>query len=338
MVVVFVSVGVRVIVNVEALNMVESVGNVTRHRKAAIVYKVEDERGKRYVLRWVPVVSGETIAHAYQMWLSDLAKFRGLPLCEYCEHKEFVKHCQAELFGSREWEVKLKELVSSKEGYDPHEVEKTILKNCIVEDVGGFLYPGRPTPVKRTSRFSTGYMVPAMDAIERVALEPQFHVRHAPKAQQVVGQAQMPYYVEVSSAVYTLTFNLDVDGIGSTSMIRVERVIEGEELRNRVECALDALALMLDSKLFGAKLTRFNPVMEYDTVLATVSKTYPFVVSPPANVNFIKETVNRVEKFKSYFNTDIYVIGYGQVREVERVSTILELMERVKAKVVEWLA
>jgi len=176
-----------------------------------------------------------------------------------------------------------------------------------------------------------------MDAIERVALEPQFHVRHAPKAQQVVGQAQMPYYIEVSSAVYTLTFNLDVDGIGSTSMIKIERVVEGEELRNRVECALDALALMLDNRLFGAKLTRFNPIIEYDMVLATVSKTYPFVVSPPANVNFVEETTNRIKKFKSYFDTDVYMIGYGQVGEIERVSTILELMERVKAKVTEWL-
>ncbi len=337
----FVSVGIRVVVNVEALNMVESVGNVTRHRKAAIVYKSESQEGGRrvvrYVLRWVPVVSGESVAHAYQVWLAQLAKARGLPLCEYCEHGEFVKHCQAELFGSRDWEARLRELVKAKDGYDPHEVERAIVANCVVEDVGGFLYPGRPTPVKRTSRFSTGYMVPALDAIEKVALEPQFHVRHAPKAQQVAEQAQMPYYVEVGSAVYSLTFNLDVDGIGKTSMIRVEPVVEGDELRERVECALDALALMLDSKLFGAKLSRFSPVVEYDAVLAAVSRTYPFVVSPPASAGFASETAARAEKFKAYFSTDVYLVGYGQVEGVEVAPTVLELVERVKGRVAEWL-
>ena len=329
---VWVSLGLRASVNVEALNMVESVGNVTRHRKAAIVYKTKTG----YVIRWVPVVSGETIAHAYQYWVAKLARDRGLPVCSYCSIGEFVKHAQPEIFGNLPWEVKLKQLVSQK-NYDPHVFEAEIVRNCVVEDIGGFLFPG-PRPVKRTSRFITGYMVPAIDAIDKVAVEPQFHVRHAPKAQQELGQAQMIYYVEVGSAVYTLSFALDVNGIGKTSMVKIKEVVPKDEKLRRIECALDALALMLDSKLFGAKLTRFNPVMDYESIVIAVSRKYPFNVSPPANSNYAEETVTRANTFSKALGDEVRVLGYRvDVKGIEKYNTVIELMEEVKEYVKKYL-
>lgn len=340
---VYVSLGARVLVNVEALNMVESVGNVTRHRRATVVYKRDGE----YVIRVVPAVSGESLAHAYQSWVVDLAKREGLPLCEYCERCEFLKHCDPKLFGGKAWERELAAKVSKK-GYDPHEVEKTIVANCVVEDVGGFLFPGA-TPVKRTSRFLVGYMVPAFDAIEKCAVEPQFHVRHSPsQAAGAQAQAQMIYYVEVGSAPYTFSFGIDVSGIGRTSMLKVEDAVSRDEREKRVRTAIRALGLMLDSRIFGAKLSRFNPVSRYEVVLATVSRDLPFTVSTPATRGFVADTLKRVEKFSEATGSEVKAfvtapedIGGEYLREAEgkaeRLAGVLDLTEKVLETALGWL-
>ena len=88
---VYVGVSARVLVNVEALNMSESVGNVVRHKKAPIVTPVvRDGEVITYSLRYVPVISGESIAHGYQALLASLASLRGLPVCPLCKMETFV--------------------------------------------------------------------------------------------------------------------------------------------------------------------------------------------------------------------------------------------------------
>ena len=64
-----ISLGARLKLNAEALNMVESVGNYVRHRRVPIAFKKGDE----FVLRYVPAISGESIAHGYQVILASLA-------------------------------------------------------------------------------------------------------------------------------------------------------------------------------------------------------------------------------------------------------------------------
>ncbi len=364
---VFLSLGLRALINVEALNMVESVGNIVRRRKAAIVYK----HGNEYVVRWVPAISGESMAHSYQVVLAQVALQKGLPVCEWCAKGEFVKHADVRVFGSAEWEKRLASMLPDREEdrkgkgkkskqqsqVDPltlmHEVEKSIVWNCVVEDVGGFLYAGK-TPVKRTSRFGTGYMVPALDAIEKAAvIDTQFHVRHAPGASQYWAQAQMPYNVEVASAVYAWSFYLDAGNVGCTSLVRRE-CLEPEERLKRVEAAIDALALMLDQRLFGAKRTRFNPVVGYEVILVSISKPLPFNVSPPAEGReFVSRTVERAKAFRKYTGGDVKLYAYlgckaddkirGLVEEASKsdkihvYGTIYELFEAVKKDVVKWL-
>jgi len=393
---VYVSLGARVLVNVEALNMVESIGNVTRHRRATIVHK----RGDEYVIRVVPAVSGESLAHAYQSWVTDLANREGLPLCDHCARCEFLKHCDSKLFGRKDWEQALalplqefdtyqKSKENSKKtpslddfvdylvskhpsyarvikekvpriysivkvrnryrlAYDPHLFEKEIVANCVVEDIGGFLFPGA-TPVKRTSRFLVGYMIPAFDAIEKCAIEPQFHVRHSPsQALGTQAQAQMIYYVEIGSAPYVFSFGIDLNGIGKTSMLKVEDAVGKEEKVRRVEVALRALGLMLDNRLFGAKLPRFNPVTRYEVVLAAVSKDLPFMVSTPATKEFVFDTLKRMEKFTKVTGSEakafIYApedIGEEYLKEAEnkaeRVANVLDLTEKALEVALNWL-
>ena len=88
---VFLSLATRIEVNVEAFNAVETVGNLTRHRRAPMVVPFEGG----YRLIYVPAVSGESLANAYQRALVDVARviYKGLepPLSEWDKRYEFSK-------------------------------------------------------------------------------------------------------------------------------------------------------------------------------------------------------------------------------------------------------
>lgn len=71
------SLSARILLNVEALNMIESIGNLVRRRRAPIVIPLENGG---YILRYTPAISGETLAHAYQEILASLATKLNLSL------------------------------------------------------------------------------------------------------------------------------------------------------------------------------------------------------------------------------------------------------------------
>ncbi len=353
---VFLSLGLRAVVNVEALNMVESVGNIIRHRKVALVYR----RGDSYLVRWVPAVSGESMAHSYQAWLADLAEKRKLPVCEYCKKHEFVKHADVSVFGFEKWEQELASEISSSSKKAKGEskaaapdalklmdsIERRIVENCVVEDIGGFLYAGE-TPVKRTSRFASSYMVPSLDNVERATIETQFQVRHAPTASQKWEQAQMIYNVEVGSAIYAWSFYIDLSQIGCASMVTKECFIKPENRRARIELAIDALALMLDTKIFGAKQSRFAPIIDYEIVVATVSDPLPFTVSPPAiGLEFVEDTIKRAKAFTNATNAFVKIYSYtrdsklaDELRKsgVEVSPTLVDMFNTIKKQALQMI-
>ncbi len=291
---VFLSLGVRFKANVEALNMSETVGNVTRHRRVPVIVS----EGDGFRLIYVPAISGESLAHAYQANLVEVAKvlYDGRPpLDPWSMRGEFVKFTDRAHLTDR-----LKSIIASKKSTEEkqHEFERTAIVESIVADIGGFLYAENP-PVRRTSVFQVGYAVPVEEFIEATAIEAQVHTRQA-----VVGleaeaerQAQMLYYVEVASAIYGVTFNIDLDGIGKTSMVRVEQVVSGEEWKRRVKAAIGALALTLGETMFGAKRSRFNPVLEVLNAVVAISHPLGFTVTPPQKKNYIDETIARAKKY-----------------------------------------
>ena len=316
---VWLSLSWRARVNVEALNMAEAVGNYIKHRRVPIaVY----EDGK-YTLRYVPAISGESIAHAYQQWLAEEALKLGLNVCEMCKKGELVKH------GSRAI-LELEKLPFEVESADAaHELEKRITANCVVEDIGGFLVPTR-VPVKRTSRFYVGYMIPALEDIKAATLDPQFHVRHAPsmlgteyrEAARELGvteKGQAIYYVEVGSAIYTGSFSLDFTSIGYTSMVKVEGVFPKERLQQerlqRAKVAIRALYYLVQG-LFGAKRTRFQPDYELLSLVAAVSCGNPFNVSPGHSRNFIAETYSRAKALARMTGTEVKLYVYAKEPEI----------------------
>lgn len=282
---VFVSLGARVKLNAEALNMVESVGSYVRHRRVPVVVR----SGGGFTIRYVPAISGESLGHAYQVILASLAGEAGLNVCENCRMGYFLKHSRKSVF--LESEKGLVEIVEAK-GSDEqksHNLEKKIIEVCAVEDVGGFLYAEEP-PTKRTSRVAFGYMIPVEEYITSAALEAQFHVRYSPaprKGEQAI------FNVEVGSAVYGLSAYLDVDGVGYTSMIKRELAVSEGERVKRVELALKSLAQLIGNLDFGAKKTRFLPSWEIVNAVAAVSHPLPFQVSSPTSKDYLNTTVRR---------------------------------------------
>ncbi|MEM2042044.1 MAG: type I-A CRISPR-associated protein Cas7/Csa2 [Nitrososphaerota archaeon] len=319
----YVSLSARVLVNVEALNMAESVGNYIKHRRVPVV--VEEDGST--VVKYVPAVSGESVGHGYQAILAQLARQAGLPVCDNCYKEVFTKHASKEMFGTSDWEQKLKELIGKKDGFSPTQFEAEVIRNCVVEDLGGFLYAEEPFQVKRSSLFSTGYLIPAADALRSVAVEPQFHVRYSPARPE---EGQAIYYVEIGSAVYTLSFVIDVARIGWTKLAEVKDVIGEAERKKRVEVALKSLAAMIVGPLFGAKRTRFLPSWEVRSIVAALSGPMPFITSPGHTKAYLSSTALRAKEFvkaMNHGNTDLkqqvtiyYYNGEGLTTPSEDVS------------------
>jgi len=162
----FVSAGVRFEANVEALNMVETAGNYSKHRR--VPYIVEDKNTIKII--YVPAVSGESLAHAFQELLAEEALSEKQKVCSKCTRGEFLKSMD-DANAAEKFEGKKLPTVAE-------QLEEGIVKNCTVEDVGGFLYAGK-VPVKRTSAFQVSYALPIKKMAIYSTVEPQLHARHA---------------------------------------------------------------------------------------------------------------------------------------------------------------
>jgi len=312
---VWVSLSWRALVNVEALNMAESVGNYVKHRRAPLAFY--DEASGSYVVKYVPVVSGESLAHAYQVWLAEEAVNAGLKVCDLCLKGELVKHGARVVLQDEKLPMPGRGEVDT-----AAQLEELLIKNCVVEDVCGFLVP-TDIPVKRTSLFYVGYMVPAYDSIKAAVMDPQFHVRHAPsligKGEEFPETGQALYYVELASAVYTASVSLDLTGVGRASTFKVADVLARDEKLKRAEVAIKSLYYLL-AGMFGAKRTRFQPNYKLLSAVAAVSKGAPFNVNPGHSRDYVKETLARAKRFAELTGSSVEVFAYSSESGLETPS------------------
>jgi CRISPR-associated protein Csa2 len=321
---VFVSFGFRFRVNVEAMNMVESVGNYSRHRVAPIIRRFIEDGNVRYEVQFLPVVSGQSVANAYMRALTDLAVSRNIPVCDMCRS-------YMELGGFPKRPNELKDV-------------GVRIQECAVEDITGFMAapPGGGQAVRRTSRVQFSYLIPDADSARHVSPMPQFHVRYGK-------EEQMIFNVESGSAIYTLITNIDVDGIGRVDSNKI--VVNNR--KDRITLAIEALALMINGGYVGAKKSRYFPQMEPLGAVAVVSHPYPFVVSPPKvrqDSNgalapwYLEDTVTRALRFKQMFNATVKIFyldnEFNWVPQsdeakkiIERVNDINSLIDKVKNEV-----
>lgn len=314
---VYVSVRGRIWLQAEAANMVESVGNYVKHRRVPIMIR----DGSKYVTFFVPSISGESIAHAYQTILAEELKKQQVRVCNYCEKGIFLKSTRGDLYeevtknkppkvGEK---AKVAELMTAVDA-----IESNIVKNCGVEDVGGFLYAENPN-VKRTSSFLTGYMVPVKEALSVISIEPQLHSRYALGTKFVAPEegaaGQMIYYVEVSSAVFSFAFDLDTKYIGKYTF-HIEKygtpIVSQEEIIRRAKASLDALGRLLIEFPVGAKRTRFNPAdIRWESIAIAVSDN---VWTMPSS--FVRDYLERAlaKKNKVNYNTVIHAYTEEECR------------------------
>jgi len=332
---VFLSFRGRVLINAEALNMAESVGNYVKHRRIPVVAP------ETYTTLFVPSVSGEAIAHGYQQVLAQVAKSMGLPVCRLCEKGIFLKSSNNDIF---------KAAFGKDPPADEFEFEKEVISSCVVEDIGGFLYApargGRQDKrkrqeergqVKRTSNFYTGYMVPTADALRGAMIEPQMHTRYAlgtefvRRGQGEEGQqaGQMLYYVELASALYTFSFDLDTRFIGRATF-KVDRVGEqiAKDAHQRKVAALEAFARFMIEMMFGAKKTRFLPVVDWESAVVAVSDDV-WTVPSPMTRNYIERAQSKL-KLVSY-NTKLFV--YDSTKGGSLEETLLNAVEEAKRRI-----
>jgi len=339
----FVSVGVRFVANLEAMNMVETVGNVTKHRRAPVV--IRNDNG--YSVKWVPAISGESFGHAYQENLVRAANilYDSPPVCRWCKIGEFYKHMDKDhiddkilgVWGKRDKVKKDKKKVPEYK----KEFEAAVIKNCLVEDIGGFLHAEDP-PVRRTSLFQVGYIIPTVESINAAVTETQFHARHAPsetmkgdEAKDTTERAsQMIYYVELSSAEYALLFNITLGGIGYTSMTSIEKILDDQEIERRKKVAMLALEMTLHD--FGGKRTRFLPIAEVTDMMASISDL-PFTISSPAYPEYDVKTVERKKSVEELYSKlglskKITTIGYNAKAD-DSASTPEDVIKKIIEKV-----
>ena len=327
----------RMLINVDALNMVESVGNVTRRRTIPVI--VPKAPGV-YVIRWVPAISGETLAHRYQVEIVELAKSRYQEcrdrLDYWSEQGELLKHWDLGFYKSqceraeecektrqcrvprpKDWECELARRYTGsgqqKLGLkDIEDIERVIVGNSLVEDIGGFLVT-TPGPVRRTSCIRFSYLIPTLDAMDASQLDHQMYVKGALKAESlgIKEGVQVPYYVQVGSVLYGGNIELEVKRVGCYSI--ADGCVEDKQcpLATRRCIAVDALRPILEGD-FGAKRSRHRPHNILEMAVAVVSdKPIPL---PPATLPFnslLEELAAKLKVYKEKLGVNYTVIGFA---------------------------
>ncbi|MEM1639446.1 MAG: DevR family CRISPR-associated autoregulator [Desulfurococcaceae archaeon] len=298
---VFVSIGLRARVEVEALNMVEALGAYTRHRTVSVMKRLSRDGKLGYKLMVVPAVSGQSIANGYHRAVVELAKLAKLPVCNECLNYEI------------------------RGGFDKRSTEKILhddrITTCVVEDLTGFLAP--EANVRRTSPVSFSYLVPDVESA-KAALDSQFHVKY-----NFEKAAHAPFNIESGTAIYMMTIAMDVDKIG--------RLSTGGYVENRckrIEIALKALEVLIEGFTYGAKKSRYLPLTEILGGIAAISHPIPFVVSAPRiyrdGDNYISETLNRARAYLNAlkkFNEDIKLVLFDKEKLPRPNTTDLSVIE-----------
>jgi len=319
---VYVSLGLRLRVEVEALNMVEALGAYTRHRTVSMLKKLSRDGRTAYKIILAPAVSGQAVNYGYSRVVTELADKLGLGVCNAC---------RASYTGQSGFEKRANENVD----------HDTRVKECVVEDLTGFLAP--QANVRRTSPVSFSYMVPDLEGA-KAAVDAQFHVRYsADPARHAI------FNVESGTAIYIVSVAIDVDKIGRLS----NGSYVGDRMK-RIELAFKALAALFEGLAFGAKKARYLPVLDIVGGISAVSHPIPFMVSPPRvyrdGRNYITDTLERAKYYIATLGDDVnetiktvYMDREGlQVRvidgvSVEHASTLSELVSKTLNIVKEML-
>ncbi|MCS7110115.1 MAG: hypothetical protein NZ956_01420, partial [Candidatus Caldarchaeum sp.] len=165
------------------------------------------------------------------------------------------------------------------------------------------------------------------------------------KTEEGTTLGQAVYNIEAASALYTMTFNLDISGIGVPSTQFGEKHPEEKELEaqapRRRTAALKALSAFMSQISFGGKHSRYLPNAELMSCVLALSDM-PFTVTPGNFRNYVERTSVKLKKLSSIFNVggrvwavvkEKNVTVPSEVKIVENAEDIVaELLENLRQK------
>ncbi len=300
----FLSIGVRYLINLHALNNEGTAGNITRVRR--VPYIIRTENG--YQTIQVNVISGQSIAHAIQAHIADLGVGK-VPICEHCARHVFVKS------GSKDYMPKeIENLLKPSQAGDLSEqikqyvkAEEALIKNCAVEDIGGFLVAATGLlNIKRESTFHVSFIAPIFDYSNLAYIESLQFARHEPvqaakkkkeEEAREAAEAQMIFVQEVAGGIYGMRLDFNYGDIGHSLIGGRKKVLDDDQIKDRLRIALEAIKRTIGYAEFGAKRSRFLPIQELLEAVFIVSDGIP-VSSPFTASDFFNKTKRRAEAYK----------------------------------------
>lgn len=321
----FVRISGRMRINVHSLNAQGGGGtNYVEMTKAKVVVK----NSSGWSLVEVPVITGNMLKHCHFAGFVDYfkeTKFKG-NLTERAVRYNAVR------FATKE--KKAKKANGGEVGLDD---EAEIIKNFADADVHGFLAPD--TGVRRVSLVKTSFLIPTEDFIRDVMGEKLIsalkHNRVDVNEKGAIGRAeetaQMLFTREYASALYGFSMVLDLGFVGVPQCNTSKCVIDEEERKTRMECALKALIPML-SGYIGANLARSFPAMKVEELVAITSdKPIPALVHG-FYADYVELSRNIVNNAKSLgFKVECYSMGVD-FKDSTNVSSVEDLVKAIFGK------
>jgi len=237
---VFIRLTAKMLVNVHDLNNEASVGYFTDIRKVKLI----NEAGE---VVEAPAVSGNMLKHWHFVYMKRALEEKGYEkLCSYCLNEEAFRIPQDD------------RRVSRLKNPSPAEIEEEIISTCAIEDLHGYLYPGKEVTSRRESLIKFSWLIPVLDSQSEI-----FTVTHNRVARGVVAESeaqktqqkaecrsndtakreseaqeikqQMLFYKQYSSGLYGFSSCLDLAYVGVPF---TREYIDEEKLCERAEAGV----------------------------------------------------------------------------------------------------
>jgi CRISPR-associated protein Cst2 len=302
----FVRLTAKILVNVHDLNNEASVGNFTDIRKVKLI----NESGE--VIE-APAVSGNMLKHWHFIYMKKALEEKGYrKFCNYCLNEEAFRIPQDD--------PRVSGLKT------PAEIEEKIISTCAIEDLHGYLYPGRIAS-RRESLIKFSWLIPVLNSQSEI-----FTVTHSRVARGVAAegeaqqiQQQMLFYKQYSSGLYGFSSCLDLAYVGVPFTSR-KYVIDDSDRELRMKGALEAFIPLLTGE-FGASQCRSLPIIKIQELLAAYSSN-SCLPNPTSAIysNYIDESINIYENFTSISGADVLMMIYPR-RGMERKEGKLRVLE-----------
>jgi CRISPR-associated protein Cst2 len=265
------SIAARATLNMHSLNNEGGEGNQIQTRMVEIV----DQNGN---LRSVNAISGDMLKHVLMEHFYQLARARGLALCESCQRFN-ANRINAD-----------KGFIAEAEKINDAQFISQMLGRCAIDDVAGILVTGGNRSIPRKSISEFGWVI---GLPEKTRTESYLHVKYVAergkeqRSEDAAGQresgtnlGQSLFHRPASSGIYALVCHLELARIGYNDISQTYAIDEDERQR-RATLLLESLlhtCIELNGAMRSAQLPH---LVAFEGVITTSAGPLPApLVSP----------------------------------------------------------